>query len=111
MPATRMPLLAIHTTVAQEADASRLADQAVHQRLAACVQIERIESVYAWQGAVQHEAEWRLLFKTTDARASALLAWLQTAHPYELPAIYSTEVRDATPAYAQWVVAQTQVAG
>ena len=106
-----MHLLAVHTTVAHEADARRLADQAVHQRLAACVQIERIESVYEWQGAVQHEAEWRLLLKTTDARANALMAWLQAGHPYELPAIYSTEVRDATPTYAQWVVAQTQEAG
>ena len=106
-----MSLLTVHTTVAHEADARRLADQAVHQRLAACVQIERIESVYEWQGAVQHEAEWRLLFKTTDARVSALTAWLQAEHPYELPAIYRTEVRDATPAYAQWVQAQTQEAG
>ena len=106
-----MSLLSVHTTVAHEADARRLADQAVHQRLAACVQIERIASVYEWQGAVQHEAEWRLLFKTTDARANALMAWLQAEHPYELPAIYSTEVRDATPTYAQWVVAQTQEAG
>ena len=103
-----MHLLAVHTTVAHEADARRLADQAVHQRLAACVQIERIESVYEWQGAVQQEAEWRLLFKTTDARARALMAWLQAEHPYELPAIYSTEVRDATPDYAQWVGAQTR---
>ena len=103
-----MTLIAVHTTVATEADAQRLAEAAVQNRLAACVQIERIDSVYVWQDALQREPEWRLLLKNTDARCPALMDWLREQHPYELPAIYSIEVRDATADYVQWVVAQTQ---
>ena len=60
-------LVALVTTVGSADDARRLAGAAIAQRLAACVQIEAIESVYRWQGAVQHDAEWRLWFKTTVA--------------------------------------------
>lgn len=103
-----MTLLAVHTTVATRVDADRLAQAAVCERLAACAQIEAIDSVYVWQGALQQEPELRLLFKTTLARQAALIARLRELHPYELPAIYSVAVHDATPDYAEWVRANTR---
>ena len=103
-----MKLIALHTTVSNEADAQALAQSALETRLAACVQIEAIQSVYRWQGAVQQEKEWRLWMKTTQAKAADLMAFVQTHHPYEVPAIYTTEVLDATPAYANWVAEETR---
>lgn len=98
-----MMLIALHTTIGAEDQAKDLARAAVAQQLAACVQIEAIQSVYVWQGNVQEEPEWRLLFKTTAAKASALMQFVQKHHAYELPAIYTTEVLDATPQYRAWV--------
>lgn len=98
-----MTLLTVHTTVAAQADADRLASAAVGQRLAACVQVEAITSTYVWQGALQQEAELRLLFKTTTDRYPALAALIQSLHPYALPALWATPVTQASPAYAQWV--------
>jgi periplasmic divalent cation tolerance protein len=103
-----MPLLTVHTTVPTQPDADRLAQAAVGQRLAACVQVEAIHSTYVWQGAVQQGAELRLLFKTTADRYPALEALIQSLHPYELPAIWATPVTQASPAYARWVAEQTQ---
>lgn len=102
-----MKLFALHTTVATRADAQRLADVAVARSLAACVQITPIESVYRWQGALQHESELRLLFKTTEAALPALQALLLEMHPYELPALYAVAVDVASPAYRDWVLAGT----
>lgn len=98
-----MTLRGLVTTVGSAEDARRLADTAVERRLAACVQIETIESVYRWQGAVQHEPEWRLLFKTTEAAEPALRSFLLERHPYELPALYAIELSDPTEAFAAWV--------
>ncbi len=110
-PASAPALVALVTTVGSADDARRLADAAVAQRLAACVQIEAIESVYRWQGAVQHDAEWRLWFKTTAEALPALRAWLSTAHPYELPAVFAIDLAAPSPAFADWVRAETSPAG
>ncbi|HNT38064.1 MAG TPA: divalent-cation tolerance protein CutA [Rubrivivax sp.] len=99
---TPLPWLVV-TTVGTAADAQRLARAAVAQRLAACAQVEAIDSVYRWQGAVHEEAEYRILFKTAPARVDALMAALRAAHPYELPALHAWPVRKADPAYAAWV--------
>jgi periplasmic divalent cation tolerance protein len=96
-------ILLVTTTVAERADADRLARLLVEQRLAACAQIERIDSVYHWQGALQQSAEWRVLFKTTEAHYAALEAALLDAHPYELPAVVAVQAHTVSVAYAQWV--------
>lgn len=96
-------ILLVTTTVASAADAERLAEAMVEQRLAACVQIEPIHSVYRWQGAVQREGEVRVLFKTTAQRYPALEAALRDAHPYELPAIVAVRAEAVLPAFADWV--------
>ncbi|MFO1267671.1 MAG: divalent-cation tolerance protein CutA [Rubrivivax sp.] len=101
-----MKLLVVVTTVANADDARRLADAAIVQRLAACVHIDAIASVYRWQGAVQHDDEQRLMFKTTEKAAPALRALVLAMHPYELPAVYALEVADADAAYAAWVAAE-----
>jgi periplasmic divalent cation tolerance protein len=103
-----MTLIALHTTVATEEEALALAHAVVQARLAACVQTEAIQSVYRWQGTVHTEKEWRLSMKTTQAKSADLMAFVQTHHPYEVPAIYTVEVLDATPAYADWVAEETR---
>ena len=102
-----MRLVAVYTTVGNADDARRLATAAVERRLAACVHIDAIASVYRWRGAVQHDTEQRLVFKTTEAAAPALRALILEMHPYELPALYSLEVAETSPAYHDWVVAET----
>ena len=102
-----MKLLLLSTTVGREEDARRIASAAVERRLAACVHIDAVQSVYRWQGAVQHDTEQRLTFKTTEAAAAALQALILELHPYELPALYTLPVVEASDAYRDWVVQET----
>jgi periplasmic divalent cation tolerance protein len=103
-----MKLLIVCTTVGQADDARRIATAAVERGLAACVHIDAVESLYRWQGALQHDTEQRLMFKTTEAAAPALRALVLEMHPYDLPALYTLEVGEASPAYAEWVAHQAQ---
>lgn len=109
-PSARPPgtkLRAVCTTVGDAADARRIATAAVERRLAACVHIDAIESVYRWQGDLQQGTEQRLMFKTTESAEPALRALILEMHPYDLPALYTLEVVGASPAYADWVAGQT----
>ena len=102
-----MALLAVLTTVANRDQAQRLAQAMVERRLAACAQINPIDSVYRWQGEVRQESEQRVLFKTTEAAYPALQAALLEQHPYELPQIVAFTLSPVFEPYAQWVAEQT----
>ena len=58
----------------------------VEARLAACVNIiERVHSVYRWEGTVAEEGEHLLLIKTVESKVDALREALLEMHPYEVP--------------------------
>ena len=63
-----MTAIAVVTTVGSKKEARRMAHALVEAKLAACAQISRIESVYAWKDAIEHGKEYRVLFKTTVER-------------------------------------------
>ena len=98
-----MKLLAVHTTVASLDAARRMARTLVERKLAACAQVGEIESFYAWQGALANEREFRILFKTTDARVAEVEAAIRELHDYELPAIHAVALEHVDPAYGRWI--------
>ena len=101
-------LIAVYTTVANGEQAQLLASAAIESNLAACVQSESICSTYRWQGQIERQAEIRLLLKTTRKAYPKLEKLLLELHPYELPAIITLPVWDASNAYAQWVQTRCQ---
>lgn len=105
--ATPTPWL-VATTVATLEQARALAREMVEQRLAACAQISRIESYYRWGDGVEHDDEWRVLFKTRADGYAALQAAIRAVHPYDLPAIHAWATAQAWGPYAEWVQASTQ---
>jgi periplasmic divalent cation tolerance protein len=96
-----MPL-AVFTTLGSEAEARRMARAAVEARLAACVQIERIDSVFLWDG-VEEEPEWRLLFKVSDTGYDRLAAFILDTHPYDEPALWAAQMTRVSPSFAAWI--------
>ena len=106
MPAAFPPqVLSLTTTVGSEEDARRLARALLGAHLAACVQLDQLESHYRWQGEVHVDPEVRLTVKSVPERLGALQAFLADQHPYELPQVL-WQVLDASPAYAEWVRAE-----
>ena len=93
------------TMVDSEESARVLAAAGVHARLAACAQVEAIQSYYWWDNALQTSAEWRITYKTTAVQRSALQKLLSSRHPYKLPQWLWGECA-ASPAYAAWVAGE-----
>ncbi|WP_346293152.1 divalent-cation tolerance protein CutA, partial [Sphaerothrix gracilis] len=74
-------------TASSETEASAIASALVQERLAACVSLVPIQSVYRWQGEVQQETEWQLMIKSDLAQFTALAERVQQLHSYEVPEI------------------------
>jgi len=98
-----MTLLGVITTVASLEAARRMARDLVERKLAACAQIGEIESFYSWQGELANDREFRILFKSTEARYPALEAAIRELHDYELPAIHALALERVEPAYGRWI--------
>lgn len=99
--------IAVVTTVGSRAEAQAMARALVERKLAACAQIDAIESFYTWNGAVQDEPEFRITFKTTDAQYPAVEAAIRELHSYELPAIHAVALAAVYAPYAEWIAAHS----
>lgn len=102
-PRNRMNTIAVVTTVGSRAEAQAMARALVERRLAACAQIDAIESFYTWDGAVQNAQEFRITFKTTDALYPAIEIAIRELHSYTLPAIHAVPLPNVYGPYAQWI--------
>jgi periplasmic divalent cation tolerance protein len=96
------------TTVDGRDKARDLARAALGARLAACVQIAPIESLYAWEGELREEPEFRLEMKHRAEDHDALSALVRRLHPYETPEILRLDVAAADADYAAWLTKSTE---
>lgn len=96
------------TTLPEYADALKLAEALVGEKLAACVNIlPAMTSIYEWKGRLEKGQEHLLLIKTSSERYPALEAYLRRSHPYELPEIIALPVEAGLSAYVDWICVQT----
>ena len=95
--------IAVWTTVGTKQFAADLAQSIVNSRLAACVQIQAVQSVYRWQGEVRSEPEWQLTIKTTAGHYPELEQHIRTNHSYETPEIVCMPVAGGSPEYLAWI--------
>lgn len=93
----------VFTSVESEDAARTLARTVVAERLAACVQIAPVASVYRWRDGVEDAPEWSCQIKTTSAGLEALTARIRVLHSYEVPEIIAVPVLAGHPPYLQWV--------
>ena len=98
-----MTAIAVVTTVGSKKEARAMAHALVDARLAACAQISKIDSVYAWKGKIESGKEYRVLLKTVEAHYSSVERAIREMHSYELPAIHSFAFEHVSPAYADWI--------
>jgi periplasmic divalent cation tolerance protein len=103
-----VPVVLMLTTLPDADAANALAQSVLEARLAACVtNLGAVASQYHWKGVLESASEVQLMFKTSVARSDELQRFVESRHPYETPEILAWQV-DASPAYGQWVNAETQ---
>lgn len=86
---------------------SKVANQLVRSRVAACVNISRVSSVYLWKGKVENSSEYMGLFKTTQKNREALKEKIRSTHPYKVPEIAEIDIASVNKPYLDWLVEST----
>jgi periplasmic divalent cation tolerance protein len=93
----------ILVTVDTQEAAQAIAQALVSDRLAACVNMFPMHSVYRWENQVQQAGEWQLVIKTDLALFDAIAAALDTLHPYEVPEILALPIQQGSEPYLTWL--------
>jgi periplasmic divalent cation tolerance protein len=90
-------------TASSGEEAETIANALVEARLAACVSIMPMHSIYTWQGQKCKEQEWQLLIKTDLGQFSVLEAKIRELHSYQVPEIIALPVVAGSQPYLQWI--------
>jgi len=84
------------------------AEALIDQRVAACVNIlSPCASVYRWQGKIESVDEIPVLIKTQRLHYDRVEQLIKMMHPYELPEVILVPIHNGSPAYLQWIAAET----
>ena len=83
----------------------------VDERLAACGHVQpAIRSVYRWDGAVHDAPESRVGLHTRRSLVPAIVARTADLHPYDVPCVIALPLVGGSPAYLEWIAAETREA-
>ena len=96
-------------TCASIAEARKIAEHVVEQKLAACANIvPGVESIYRWKGSVESAKEFLLLIKTSRKRFSAVSTLVKKLHSYEVPEIIALNIADGSREYLDWITSNVR---
>ena len=81
---------------------------AVSGGLAACVNIVKVDSTYAWKGKIEESDEFLAIYKTTGAKVTKLRNFIENNHSYEVPEIITLNANNVSKKYMEWLVGVTR---
>ena len=90
-------------TVASQAEGEAIANQLVEAKLAACVNLFPVSSIYSWQGKVNCDREYQLTIKTDLNLFARLSQKIKTLHSYEVPEIVALPIVAGSDDYLRWL--------
>ena len=99
-----MSVVSVYVVFANADEAERIGRTVIEERLAACINIlPGVRSIYRWQGAIESADEVAAIFKTSNAKADALITRIAGLHSYDVPCIASWPIDKILGSYADWV--------
>ena len=103
---TVKPVIIVSTFPSKQS-VTGIANKLVKKKLAACVNMTKISSVYTWKGKVENQNEYLAFFKTTKKNQSTLKKELKKLHPYDVPEIAEINVESINQPYMKWLIDST----
>lgn len=95
------------TTAGSQAEANRIAEALVSQKLAACVQASAINSIYCWESEIHKDAEFLLLIKTRAGLYDKVESAIREIHSYDVPEIIQIPITRGSQDYLGWIEENT----
>ena len=95
-------LLLLITTVPNQLLAEQISKELIESKLAACISIKEIKSIYIWQGNIEENKEFELTIKSMPENLNKLTLILKEKITYDVPEIIY-KIFDSENSYFQWI--------
>lgn len=95
--------LVVLVTASSVDEARQIAQGLLDSRLAACVNVVPVESLFRWEGAIQQEAEALMIIKTRAGAFDRLAQAIKAAHSYDVPEIIALPIAAGSAEYLKWI--------
>jgi periplasmic divalent cation tolerance protein len=91
------------TTTDSQETANKIAQALIEQRLAACVQIDRVQSFFYYEDGCRNAEEFRLMIKAASKNYKIIEESIKLNHNYRLPQIIKLDIADGLAQYIEWI--------
>ncbi len=95
-------ILLLITTESDKKKAKIIAKLLIKKKLAACVSIKQIYSIYEWEDDIEETKEVEITIKSKPELKDDLIVFLQKMTSYDVPQILYQEFYSET-AYSNWI--------
>jgi periplasmic divalent cation tolerance protein len=75
----------------------------VEGKLAACVNVAKVDSYYRWKGEFCKDNEALLIIKTEKSKVGRIMERIKEIHSYELPEIIALPIVAGYDKYLAWI--------
>jgi len=104
-----MDVSLVYSTMRDAEEARTIGRALVETRLVACVNIvERIESIYWWNGKVVEEHEALLTAKTKTSLVPDVIDKVKSLHSYSCPCIVAVPLTAGNEDFISWIRRETR---
>lgn len=97
----------ILTTFRDKEEAKRISHILLKERLAACIQLKEIESLYLWKDDVACDKEIQGIIKTKKDLFKRVADCIGKHHSYEVPQLISIDISEGSEDYLKWLSEET----
>jgi periplasmic divalent cation tolerance protein len=97
------PVLII-STYPNKKSISKISNDLIKNKIIACVNISKIDSIYSWNGKIQNSPEYIAIFKTVSKNKTKLKKVIAKTHPYDVPEIAEIDVTSINKSYLNWLI-------
>lgn len=92
-----------YVTAGSRNEALKIARALLKQKLIACANIHRANSLYWWRGEIAASNEFILVCKTLRKKRRQIIKSVKEIHSYETPCVVFTKVAGGSLEYLQWI--------
>lgn len=99
----------IYITTKDIAEARKIANYLVRQRLVACCNIiPKIESIYHWKNKTEKASESAMFCKTKKSLVFKVIKEIKKMHSYDVPCVVSLEIKEGDKDFLNWILKETK---
>lgn len=100
-------MIFVYSTFPNKKIAKRVGERLVRKRLAGCVIVFPIESIYSWKSKVVKDKEFAVIIKTKKENFKKIEKFILENHSYDTPCILEMPINRVTKKYLQWLNKET----